>query len=84
MTSSVAASSQTAENGVVLFMTLGATHGTKLTITSLPEAAILHKAKPAIPEANQKWSHALASEFPELANKSDEDLNAAIKHMREN
>lgn len=49
----------------------------------LPDQAILRKGKPAIHGASEKWAHALASRFPELTNKSDAELSATIKHMRE-
>ncbi len=49
----------------------------------LPEQAILHKGKPAKHDATKKWAHALESKFPELTNKSDAELSATIRHMRE-
>lgn len=49
----------------------------------LPDQAILRKGKPAIHGASEKWAHALAPRFPELTNKSDAELSATIKHMRE-
>lgn len=49
----------------------------------LPDEAILHKAKPAKPDAVKKWAHALESKFPELTNKSDAELSAIIRRMRE-
>ena len=49
----------------------------------LPDQAILRKGKPAKHDATKKWAHALESKFPELANKSDAELSATIRHMRE-
>lgn len=49
----------------------------------LPEQAILHKGKPAKPDATRKWAHALESKFPELTDKSDAELGAIIRRMRE-
>lgn len=49
----------------------------------LPDQAILRKGKPAKGNATKKWAHALELRFPELTNKSDAELSATIRHMRE-
>jgi hypothetical protein len=52
-------------------------------LVHLPDQAILRKGKPAKHDATEKWAHALESKFPELTNKSDAELSATIRHMRE-
>lgn len=72
---------ENSENGIIMIG--AATGATKLEIAlPLSEQAILHKGKPAKANATKKWAHALDSEFPELTNKSDSELTAAIRRLR--
>jgi len=82
-TSSSGASYALEESYTLLDLTTTATGITKLQVTMpLPVQAILREAKPAKPDAVKKWAHALASDFPELANKSDKEIEEAISRLR--
>jgi len=83
VTSSSGASFAFEESYTLLNLTTTATGATRLqVIMPLPAQAILRKAKPAKPDAARKWAHALASDFPELANRSDKELEEAISRLR--
>jgi hypothetical protein len=81
--------SQTASFGssgpaITVFEATAAAAATRLEIpVHLPDQAILRKGMPAKHDATKKWAHALELKFPELTNKSDAELSATIRHMRE-
>jgi hypothetical protein len=71
------------ETFTMLNFTVTATGATRLQVDMpLAPQAILRKAKPAKPDAVKKWAHALAFTFPELANKSDKELEESINSLR--
>ena len=71
------------ESFTILNFTMTATGATRLhVVMPLPAQAILRKAKPAKADAVKKWAHALALDFPELANKSDKELEKSINCLR--
>ncbi len=47
-----------------------------------PEGGILRRAKAAKPDALDKWAHPPSDVFPELSNKSDEELNRELRRLR--
>ena len=51
-------------------------------VFQISDNAIIHRAKPAIPNVSTKWAHALASRFPELTSKSDAELDDIVRRMR--
>jgi hypothetical protein len=81
--------SQTASIGgrgpaVTVFDSTTAAAAARLEIMlQLSDEVILHRGKPAKPDATTKWAHALQSKFPELTNKSDAELGDIVRHMRE-
>jgi hypothetical protein len=71
------------ESFTLLNFTMTATGATRLhVLMPFPAQAILRRAKTAKPDAVKKWAHALALDYPELANKSDEELEKSINCLR--